>query len=113
MTGRVVGYLWRRFILWRVWWIIWSDAVCWNSFFWILILINEGDGGLWIGEILCWEGLLIVFKVSRVEGEWIGRHGIGGILVSLVHGQGLFFSITRGTKVYFIAWKCYHLIWFV
>ena len=27
------------------------------------------------------------------------------ILVRLVHGQGLFFSITRGTKVYFIAWK--------
>ena len=25
--------------------------------------------------------------------------------VSLVHGQGLFFSITRGTKVYFIAKK--------
>ena len=25
------------------------------------------------------------------------------IYVSLVHGQGLFFSITRGTKVYFIA----------
>ena len=49
--------------------------------FLILIFINEGDGGLCIGEILCWEGLLIVFKVSGVEGEWIGRHSIGGILV--------------------------------
>ena len=47
----------------------------------ILMFINEGDGGLWIGEILCWEGLLIVFKVSGVEGEWIGRHSIGCILV--------------------------------
>ena len=49
--------------------------------FWILIFINEGDGGLWIGEIICWEGLLIVFKVSGVEGEWIGRHSIGCIIV--------------------------------
>ena len=29
------------------------------------------------------------------------------IPVSLVHGKGLFFSITRGTKVCFIAWNNY------
>ena len=50
-------------------------------FFRILIFINEGEGVLWIGEILCWEGLLMLFKVSGVEGEWTGRHSIGGILV--------------------------------
>ena len=52
--------------------------------------------------------------------QWWGNNQTGGrknfyavetgpidqlIIVSLVHGQGLFFSITRGTKVYFIAWK--------
>ena len=56
--------------------------------FWILMFFNEGDDGLWIGEILCWEGLLKVFIVSGVEGEWIGRHNIGDILVLQGIGEG-------------------------
>ena len=56
--------------------------------FWILIFINEGDGELWIGEILCWEGLLILFILSGVVGEWIGRQNIGGILVVQGIGEG-------------------------
>ena len=55
-------------------------------FFWILIFINAGDGELWIGDILCWEGLLILFKVSEVENDCIGRHSIGIIL--LLQGIG-------------------------
>ena len=46
-------------------------------FFLILLFINAGDGELWISDILCWEGLLILFKVSEGENDCIGRHSIG------------------------------------
>ena len=49
-----------------------------------LYFFNEGDDGLWIGEILCWE----VFILSGVEGNWIGRHNIGDILVLQGIGKG-------------------------
>ena len=55
-------------------------------FFLILLFINAGDGELWIGDILCWEGLLILFKVSEGENDCIGRHSIGVSL--LLQGIG-------------------------
>ena len=69
-----------------MWWIMWNNTVCWNIIFLILLFINAGDGELWIGDILCWEGLLILFKVSEVENDCIGRQSIGIIL--LLQGIG-------------------------
>ena len=48
---------------------------------WILIVVDEDDDGIRRDEILCWEDLLLVFIVSGVAGDWIGRHSISGILV--------------------------------
>ena len=48
------------------------------------------------------DGSLYIFT-TQVQATKSARDG--DTTVSLVHGQGLFFSITKGTKVYFIALK--------